>query len=555
MYDSLTPRGADVTDTDVAAGFKSAHLGFPANEQPRRVERPRPGVLIRRDQFNVPYVTGATDSDAIWGVGYVAASHAPLMYDVARRNGRLAVLQWSFDSVFGMSTAFEVLEPSAATEAVLAAQVRALEESGPEGRAVLADIDAWVAGYNARLNATLSPLARWTRLDLVAMAGFKNNWWGRGYTGLWGQFPDEGEELLPAMTSAVDAGAVRDEHGLEEFHPERAALASNFALVSADRSDTGHPLLIGGPQIGFLYPAVAFEVDIESPNIHMRGLTAPSVPGYVFIGRGQDFAWTMNVAPVQTGSVVAVDLCDGGAGYLVDGECRAVERVRLGQTSNLVNPFAPKRTIIQQRTIYGPLVTVSVRDGRPVGVVDQYPADGHDLEDLIGFRTVNYGQTDGPDQFRQALQQSPQAFNVGYVDSQHISAFLTCWCVDGATFTEPTTDPVAAVIPAADLPRTLDPANGVVTNWNETLRTTPGGEFLPPDPGEFRRDWFDAFDAVPVHTTASLVGAMNAQATDGSDPSARTSFFDLEPMISGPRPPDILETNRSTGIQLVMSFG
>ncbi len=554
MYDSLTPRKGDVTDADVAAGFKPAQLGFPQGERPRRVERPKTGVLIRRDQFNVPYVTAATDADAVWGVGYVAASHAPLLYDVARRNGRLAVLQVPFTSAFGTSRDFDLLEPTAATEAVLSAQVRELQSSGPEGRAVIADIDAWVAGYNARLDATLSPLPRWTRLDLVAMAGFKNNWWGRGYTGGWELLYGEPESQVPAMTSVADSGAVRDEHGLEDYKPERAALASNFALVSEDRSATGHPLLIGGPQIGYLYPAVAFEVDIESPNIHMRGLTAPSVPGYVFIGRGQDFAWTMNVAPVQTGSLVPVTMCDDGQGYLVEGDCRAVENVRVGKTFNLLNPFQAQQPVTMQRTIYGPLTTVVERDGQQIGVVDQYPAAGHDLDDLVGFREVNHGQTDGPDEFRRALQQSPQAFNVGYVDSTHISAFLTCWCVDGETFTTPTTDQLGAVIPTEDLPRTVDPDNGVVTNWNETLRTSADGDFMPPEPDEFRRDWFDAFNSVPVHTTASLVGAMNAQATKDADTSYRLSFEDLFPALGGARPPDIAYTDRSTGIQLVMSF-
>ena len=39
--------------------------------------------------------------------------------------------------------------------------------------------------------------------------------------------------------------------------------ASNFLLVGAKRSTTGHPLFVGGPQIGYIYPGLTLEADIS----------------------------------------------------------------------------------------------------------------------------------------------------------------------------------------------------------------------------------------------------------------------------------------------------
>jgi hypothetical protein len=566
MYDSLTPLGKAVGDADVAKGFKSARLGFPEGEKAISTERPKAGVLIRRDRFNVPYVTADTDAKAIWAVGWVSASHAPLEYEVARRNGRLAVLDVPGVSSVWTSFGLQWLEPSGATESVLARQIDVLRAQGERGLAVLADIDSWVSGYNARLDATLSPLPRWTRRDVVALAAFKSDWFGRGRTDWAGPplgptdplaVPTPTDASAQSLNSAADvppsAAPERDEHGMEPYQADRAALASNFALVSGARSSTGHPLIIGGPQVGYMYPAVAFEIDIHSPSIHMRGLTAPSFPGYVFVGRGEDFAWTLNVAPVTTSVAMSVPMCgDMENSYLVGGECRPVERFTVGRMRDFNNLLGTPTKVTMRRTIYGPLERVIDSDGTRVGVVLVRPASGHDVLDMVGYRAVNYGHTRGPDQFRTTMQTSPQAFNFGYVDAGHIAAFQTCWCMDPATLTEPVTNPGDFVIASDTLPTTVDTPNGVITNWNEPLNTVDG-EFVPPASGELRNDWYEAFNSVPVHTPTSLVASMNDIATRDTSGGV-SSFFDIFPPMPGSRPPQIMTTDRSTAIQIVMSF-
>ena len=563
MYDSLAPLGAEVTDADVAAGFKSAALGFPDGERPRGTERPKPGVLIRRDRFNVPYVTASTDRDARWAVGWLAASHTPFMYELARRNARLAALRVPDVDVFGLTIGLAALTPTAAADAALDAQLDDLAAMGPEGEAVLADLRAFVAGYNAQLNATLSPYPRWTPRDVVALAAFKSSWWGGGspeYVFAGGS--PSAATAVAAAGSGPSPHVPGDPHGIPAYRPNEVREASNFALVSGARSSTGHPMMIGGPQIGFLYPSLLFEVDIQSPNISMRGLTAPSAPGYVLIGRGRDFAWTLNVTDARTSVGVVAPMCDPtGAplspeirGFVLDGVCRPVTRTRVGSVASLASPGDPRQQIDLLTSEFGPVGFGPFGFYGDSGevVVFQNPSAGQDHLDLVAFRAINQGAVDGPDEFRAALQRTPQSFNVGYVDDEHIAAFRTCFCVDLPADSQPVDDPSDLLVPVSEQAWTVDPDNGVITNWNEFL-VTDAGEFVPPAEGEFRREWFDAFDRVAVHTPTSMVAAMNGEAVKES--FGPVDFYDLTPFLPGARPPAVTGTARSTGIQMVMSFG
>ena len=61
-------------------------------DQPGTAESPRPGVDIVRDSYGVPAITGASDYDAWWGVGYAVAQDRLFQLELFRRatGGRLA---------------------------------------------------------------------------------------------------------------------------------------------------------------------------------------------------------------------------------------------------------------------------------------------------------------------------------------------------------------------------------------------------------------------------------------------------------------------------------
>src|SRR6185369_9413644 len=86
-----------------------------------------------------------------------------------------------------------------------------------------------------------------------------------------------------AVTRAAEALGV---------DPHRVRHASNAILVSGALTDTGHPILLGGPQVGYALPSFFFEVGLHAPGIDAVGVLPPAGPSIV-IGRTQNFAYTI----------------------------------------------------------------------------------------------------------------------------------------------------------------------------------------------------------------------------------------------------------------------
>ena len=68
MYDALTPLFDDVDNGDLFSLFKSEKLST-KGQGPLKTERPRKGVRIVRDAFNVPHIYGKTNDAVTFGAG------------------------------------------------------------------------------------------------------------------------------------------------------------------------------------------------------------------------------------------------------------------------------------------------------------------------------------------------------------------------------------------------------------------------------------------------------------------------------------------------------
>ena len=49
-------------------------------------------------------------------------------------------------------------------------------------------------------------------------------------------------------------------------------------MVAGKRSATGHPLFVGGPQIGYFYPGLTLEMDLHGPGIERARRDLGAVP-------------------------------------------------------------------------------------------------------------------------------------------------------------------------------------------------------------------------------------------------------------------------------------
>ena len=115
---------------------------------------------------------------------------------------------------------------------------------------------------------------------------------------------------LPGSTRAAAARAATVD---QPYGPPQ--LASNILIVSGSASATGTPLFVGGPQIGFNYPGLTLEMrPPRARRSTCEGATSAPFPGYMLIGRGPDYAWTLTSADADIIDTYAETLCGGSKG-------------------------------------------------------------------------------------------------------------------------------------------------------------------------------------------------------------------------------------------------
>jgi acyl-homoserine lactone acylase PvdQ len=509
MYDGLTPLFDQVTGADLTRFFKSERFGVDTAGPGTPESVPRPGVTIIRDRFNVPHVFASTYDGGIWAAGWIVAEDRGLLLNQARYNARVAAIDAPGLSALGLIAGLQNFQPSAQTEAEVVKQTQVLRNAGPEGRAVLRDIDTFISGINDYLDENSPSTAPWTRKDVYAVNALKGQFVGEGggdearrsqflaglqqrlgrYRGKsvfddlrqfknpesptsvdrrfeYGDLPSQpkGSVILDPgsyqPTPAADSAAVSNEALAEQGQ------ASNVLMIDADQSKTGNPLMVGGPQIGYFYPGLTYEIDMHAPGLQWRGATSAPFPGYMLIGRGEDFATTLTSSSGDIIDQYVERLCQGSARkYIFRGECRPMRQFNAGTLNG-----EPVRFLT---TVHGPVEGYATVNGTKVAISSKRSSYGKDVLDQLFFRRLSTGQVHDPQSFFRAAAKTPQTFNSFYIDHRHIAQFTS-----GRLPIRPRSlDPGLPTLGTGEYEwqgflsadkhiQGMDPRDGTVTNWN-----------------------------------------------------------------------------------------
>jgi acyl-homoserine lactone acylase PvdQ len=559
MYDALTALFDDVRKRDLFRHFKSEKLGTAGQGRMKRERTPRRGVRILRDRFNVPHIFGRTNDDVSWGAGWALAHDRELLLEQARFNARVAVVDAPGLSAIALVVGLKTFQPSAQTEAELRKEVGKLKRYGKPGRRLLHDMTAYVKGINAyyRTHPSNPPHKPWTVLDVIAVNAIKSQLFGEGggaevaaaqfLDGLqdslgvdkglsvWNdlrqrQDPETAVSIpgnFPyAPTPANRSGNVVLDNGSFQrvtvagatpastggAQPRRPA--SNVLMVAGKRSRSGHPLFVGGPQIGYFYPGLTLEMDLHGPGWSARGATSAPFPGYILIGRREDFVWTLTSAGADIVDMYVETLCGGSdTKYLYRGQCRDMTHFNAGTLDS--------QPVEYNRTVHGPVIGYATVEGRRVAVSRKRSSYLLDGVDLLLFQKLTRGRVPNARAFIKAAAVSPQTFNTFYADSRQVAEITT----GRLPLRAPNVDPGLPtdgqgeyewrgfLKPQAHPHAILN--GGVLNNWNnKSARGFPAAD----DQWAFgpigRVDLLNQNTAkVRKHTLATLTGAMNAAAT------------------------------------------
>lgn len=200
-YANLVYNYAGLTDDQIGRYFNNASFGVPAG-QAERTYKPRADVTVVRDRATgTPHITGTTRAGTMFGAGYAGAEDRLFTMDLLRHVGRGTLTPFAGGAAGNRALEQSVWRNSPYTEADLQAQVAALRQQGPRGEQLYADVEAYIAGVNAYIDACMRGRncpgeyvltghldaitnaggpERFTMTDLIAIAGVVGGLFGGG---------------------------------------------------------------------------------------------------------------------------------------------------------------------------------------------------------------------------------------------------------------------------------------------------------------------------------------------------------------------------------------
>jgi acyl-homoserine lactone acylase PvdQ len=273
-------------------------------------------------------------------------------------------------------------------------------------------------------------------------------------------------------------------------------LESNAVLVDAKRSGTGQALAVMGPQVGYYTPEVFLEYELHAPGIDVSGVSFPGASPYPLIGHGIDFAWTGTSAFSANEDVFAEKLCNpdhtrpsfASSHYLYRGHCIAfssreiVEHTPVAPTS----PSAPQTIDMHTlNSVHGPITSYARVHGVPVALATAAATVDHEAPAYVAFMRLAENEPTSPQSFIAAMRAYPGSENWFYVDDRNIAVYQSGIFPEHARGTnpdfpiwgtgrwdwrgfQPATDGYRR-LPASANPRSIDPQQGYLVNWNNAI--------------------------------------------------------------------------------------
>jgi hypothetical protein len=255
--------------------------------------------------------------------------------------------------------------------------------------------------------------------------------------------PDRGS-LEPAPVAPPVESRVADTRSFGSALLRAASApphASNWEIVSAKRSVTGHPLGVLGPQVGYFVPQILTEIDLHGGGIDARGASFPGVNLIVQLGHGTDYAWSATTADSDNVDTFAEVLCKDDFHYRYKGECLPMEKLeRDNAWSPTAGDMTPpgSETLTAYRTVHGIVTARGKVKGKKVAFVTARTTYFHEADSAIGFFCLNQPKcVRNPESFRKAVGDINFGFNWAYLDSEQTAYQQSGWYPKRAKGTSP----------------------------------------------------------------------------------------------------------------------
>jgi len=243
---------------------------------------------------------------------------------------------------------------------------------------------------------------------------------------------------------------------------------SDAFVVAPWRSADHHALLWGAPQEGFGTPSVDGEEYLHAPGYDAGGMYITGEP-FILIGRNGRMAWTTTSEETVDQRIYAeqVNVAASPPTYLFDGHWRKMQVL----TEQIPVAGQPPVTYQVLRTVDGPVIAPP---SNGVAFTLRFASWGREWGSLAGFSQL--GGDSSLRQFAHSMSLVTTLHNFLYADRLGNIAYFG----DGLIPIEPSFAKVDPRLPALgdgtqqwrgfvpwrDMPRSVNPAQGYLDNWN-----------------------------------------------------------------------------------------
>jgi penicillin amidase len=277
---------------------------------------------------------------------------------------------------------------------------------------------------------------------------------------------DIADNLGPVLEQAQELWATQDEVFKSLGIPTK--FGSNAVLISPDLSATGNALELGGPQMGYSMPQIVLELGLHGAGINAVGMAMPCAGPFILIGVSEYGAWTSTTGASDVMDVRILTLNPAKpTQYWHNGAW-----VNMEKRNELI--YGPGKRTYQAtsiyRSVYGPIVSMDLATNTAVTL--QTPFFKNEIAGEQGWEL--FQAATNIDEFEAAVELIVPSHNFYWADTEgnigywHAGRFPLKPA--GADRRLPLagdgTQEWVRVTEPWEMPRSINPEQGWLTNWN-----------------------------------------------------------------------------------------
>ena len=490
-------------------------------EQEGQVDKEAGIVEIHRDEFGVPHIYAQSSEDLYKAYGYVMAQDRLFQLEMFKRAN-----EGTAAAVFGeeyLAHDEKIRRDGYSDEAVQ----KMIDEMDPFAKEIIENFASGIDRYvEEALEDPGNKLSKefdvynlqpdnWTSVDVLrlymaSMTAFMDQEQEIANANIYAKLLDEhGEEKAQAIfndmvwlndpdaptssdsdasigqgmpfanTKTLDQVALAAETVLAmraDFDTRREELGvplkvgSNAAIIGSSKSETGDPIMFGGPQVGFTAPGFIYEVGLHSPDLDIQGSSFIGYP-FIMFGATDHFSFTATAGYGDVSDIFEEEINPNNPNeYKFNGEW--VEFEKRVESFDVKKEDGEIETVTREfyKSVHGPIIFKD--DDQQIAYSKKWAFRGTEADSWAAYLRMNYA-TD-QEGFATAARDYTMSLNWFYADKNGDIAYYHVGQIPERDervdwrFPTPGTGEYEwkGFLDTAENPYEVNPERGFVANWN-----------------------------------------------------------------------------------------